>query len=90
MVVVVVYFILFYFEAGFLYVGLAVLELTNSVDQAGLEFTEICLLPPPKCCDNALDHNCLAYCIIIIIIIKLFSGFLLTTCRMYMNTMGCL
>jgi hypothetical protein len=44
-------FIYFVFSRqGFSCVALAVLEL-NSVDQAGLELTEICLPLPPECWD---------------------------------------
>ena len=43
MVVVVV------FETGCLYIALAVLELTVSIDQANLKLTKINLPIPPKC-----------------------------------------
>ena len=40
------------FNTGFLCVALAVLELrTGTVDQVGLELTEICLPLPPECWD---------------------------------------
>lgn len=49
------FFLLLSFEAGFLHEPLAVLEL--SLEQAGLKFTEICLLQPPECWDERRHHH---------------------------------